>query len=134
MATDNNDKAVLHYPGGEYELDIIKATEGNDGVVLGKMLADTGLVTYDPGYVSTGSCESEITYIDGENGVLRHRGNSAQRHQPGNGQGGNLPDRHECTLIEQNSDEAVASRSGRLAWQHDRPNANTGLLPAFPKR
>ena len=74
MATDNNDKAVLHYPGGEYELDIIKATEGNDGVVLGKMLADTGLVTYDPGYVSTGSCESEITYIDGENGVLRHRG------------------------------------------------------------
>ncbi|GAB2503677.1 Citrate synthase 1 [Corynebacterium atrinae] len=74
MATDNNDKAVLHYPGGEFEMDIIKATEGNDGVVLGKMLADTGLVTFDPGYVSTGSCESEITYIDGENGVLRHRG------------------------------------------------------------
>ncbi|QGU03993.1 citrate synthase [Corynebacterium comes] len=74
MATDNKDKAVLHYPGGEYELDIIKATEGNDGVVLGKMLADTGLVTFDPGYVSTGSCESEITYIDGENGILRHRG------------------------------------------------------------
>ncbi|RNE48639.1 citrate synthase [Corynebacterium alimapuense] len=74
MATDNNGKAVLNYPGGEYELDIIKATEGNDGVVLGKMLADTGLVTYDPGYVSTGSCESAITYIDGENGILRHRG------------------------------------------------------------
>ncbi|RSZ61469.1 citrate synthase [Corynebacterium hylobatis] len=74
MATDNKDKAVLHYPGGEYELDIIKATEGNDGVVLGKMLADTGLVTFDPGYVSTGSCESAITYIDGENGILRHRG------------------------------------------------------------
>ena len=74
MATDNKDKAVLHYPGGEYELDIIKATEGNDGVVLGKMLADTGLVTFDPGYVSTGSCESQITYIDGENGILRHRG------------------------------------------------------------
>ncbi|AKK08160.1 citrate synthase [Corynebacterium testudinoris] len=74
MATDNNDKAVLHYPGGEFEMDIIKATEGNDGVVLGKMLADTGLVTFDPGYVSTGSCESEITYIDGDNGVLRHRG------------------------------------------------------------
>ncbi|HJD79453.1 MAG TPA: citrate (Si)-synthase, partial [Corynebacterium pollutisoli] len=55
-------------------MDIIKATEGNDGVVLGKMLADTGLVTYDPGYVSTGSCESAITYIDGDNGILRHRG------------------------------------------------------------
>ena len=55
-------------------MDIVKATEGNDGVVLGKMLADTGLVTYDPGYVSTGSCESAITYIDGGNGILRHRG------------------------------------------------------------
>lgn len=74
MATDNTEKAVLNYPGGEFEMDIIKATEGNDGVVLGKMLADTGLVTYDPGYVSTGSCESAITYIDGENGILRHRG------------------------------------------------------------
>ena len=38
VATENN-KAVLHYPGGEFELDIIKATEGNDGVVLGNMLA-----------------------------------------------------------------------------------------------
>ncbi|SMG33198.1 citrate synthase [Corynebacterium pollutisoli] len=74
MATDNTEKAVLNYPGGEFEMDIIKATEGNDGVVLGKMLADTGLVTYDPGYVSTGSCESAITYIDGDNGILRHRG------------------------------------------------------------
>ncbi len=74
MATDNTEKAVLNYPGGEFEMDIIKATEGNDGVVLGKMLADTGLVTSDPGYVSTGSCESAITYIDGDNGILRHRG------------------------------------------------------------
>jgi len=74
VATDNTEKAVLNYPGGEFEMDIIKATEGNDGVVLGKMLADTGLVTYDPGYVSTGSCESAITYIDGDNGILRHRG------------------------------------------------------------
>lgn len=74
MATDNTDKAVLNYPGGEFEMDIIKATEGNDGVVLGKLLADTGLVTFDPGYVSTGSCESAITYIDGDNGILRHRG------------------------------------------------------------
>lgn len=74
MASDNNEKAVLHYPGGEYEFDIIRATEGNDGIVLGKMLSETGLVTYDPGYVSTGSTESKITYIDGEEGILRYRG------------------------------------------------------------
>ncbi|MGJ4071148.1 citrate synthase [Corynebacterium macclintockiae] len=74
MATDNQDKAVLHYPGGEYEMDIVRATEGNDGVALGKMLAETGLTTLDPGYVNTGSTKSAITYIDGANGILRYRG------------------------------------------------------------
>ncbi|WP_220453751.1 citrate synthase [Corynebacterium diphtheriae] len=74
VATENKDKAVLHYPGGEYEMDIIHATEGNDGVVLDKLLSQTGMVTFDPGYVSTGSTESKITYIDGDNGTLRHRG------------------------------------------------------------
>ncbi|GAA4784078.1 citrate synthase [Corynebacterium canis] len=74
MATDNKDKAVLHYPGGEFEMDILKASEGNDGIALGKMLSETGLVTYDPGYVSTGSTESKITYIDGDKGILRYRG------------------------------------------------------------
>ena len=74
MATENKDKAVLHYPGGEYEMDIMRATEGNDGVVLGKLLGETGLVTFDPGYVSTGSTESKITYIDGAEGILRYRG------------------------------------------------------------
>ncbi|WP_257181279.1 citrate synthase [Corynebacterium cystitidis] len=74
MASEN-DKAVLHLPGGqEYEMDIMKATEGNGGVVLGNMLKETGLVTFDPGYVSTGSTESKITYIDGDEGILRHRG------------------------------------------------------------
>ncbi|MDN6440339.1 MAG: citrate (Si)-synthase, partial [Corynebacterium nuruki] len=74
MASDNQDKAVLHYPGGEYEMPIVEATEGNSGFALGKLLAETGLTTFDPGYVSTGSTKSEITYIDGENGVLRYRG------------------------------------------------------------
>ena len=72
--TANNEKAVLHYPGGEYEMDIIESTEGYSGVVLGSMLAETNLVAFDPGYVSTGSTESKITYIDGEQGILRHRG------------------------------------------------------------
>ena len=72
--TANNEKAVLHYPGGEYEMDIIRSTEGYSGVVLGNMLVETNLVSFDPGYVSTGSTESKITYIDGEQGILRHRG------------------------------------------------------------
>ena len=77
MATENN-KAVLHYPGGEFEMDIISATEGNDGIALGKMLSETGLVTYDPGYVSTGSTQSAITFIDGDKGILRYRGYSIE--------------------------------------------------------
>ena len=74
MATENSDKAVLHYPGGEYEMNIVKANEGNDGIDLGKMLAATGYTTLDYGYVNTGSVESEICYIDGGNGILRYRG------------------------------------------------------------
>lgn len=77
MATEN-DKAVLHYPGGEFEMDIVKATEGNDGIFLGKLLQETGLTTFDPGYTATGSTESKITYIDGGNGILRHRGYSIE--------------------------------------------------------
>ena len=74
MASDNDQKAVLHYPGGELDLPIQKATEGNDGISLGKLLAETGYVTLDPGYVNTGSTTSEITYIDGAEGILRYRG------------------------------------------------------------
>ena len=64
VATENN-KAVLHYPGGEFEMDIVKATEGNDGIAIGKLLAETGLTTFDPGYTATGSTTSAITYIAG---------------------------------------------------------------------
>ena len=74
MASDNKDKAVLHYPGGEYEMDIVHATEGNDGVYLGKMLAETGLTTLDTGYMNTAPTKSDITFIDGDKGILQYRG------------------------------------------------------------
>ena len=53
---------------------IAAATEGNDGVQLGKLLAETGLTTLDAGFVNTASCTSAITYIDGDAGILRYRG------------------------------------------------------------
>ncbi len=71
---ENNEKVVLQYPGGEYEMPIKEATEGQSGFELGNLLGETGLVTFDPGYVSTGSTESKITYIDGAEGILRYRG------------------------------------------------------------
>ncbi|WP_228783640.1 citrate synthase [Nocardia cyriacigeorgica] len=53
---------------------IAEASEGNDGIDLGKLLASTGYTTYDPGFVNTASTKSAITYIDGEAGILRYRG------------------------------------------------------------
>ena len=66
--------ATFSYPGGEIKLPIVKATEGSDGVGLGKFLADTGLTTFDGGFVNTASTKSAITYIDGDAGILRYRG------------------------------------------------------------
>ncbi|MDN5758707.1 MAG: citrate synthase, partial [Tomitella sp.] len=74
MSAGNDQKAVLSYPGGEQPLDVVRAAEGNDGIALGSLLADTGYVTLDAGFVNTASCSSSITYIDGGNGILRYRG------------------------------------------------------------
>ncbi|OZB47102.1 MAG: citrate (Si)-synthase [Cellulomonas sp. 14-74-6] len=60
--------------GQARDLPIVTATEGNDGIVVSSLLRDTGLVTVDPGFMNTASCESKITYIDGDAGILRYRG------------------------------------------------------------
>ncbi|NUS45700.1 MAG: citrate synthase [Mycobacteriaceae bacterium] len=65
---------ALSYPGGKYTMPLAKATEGNDGIELGKLLAATGYTTLDPGFVNTASTQSAITYIDGDKGILRYRG------------------------------------------------------------
>ncbi|MGB3699046.1 MAG: citrate synthase [Gordonia sp. (in: high G+C Gram-positive bacteria)] len=62
------------YPGGEIDLPILRATEGSDSVALGTFLAQTGLTTFDGGFVNTASTKSSITYIDGDAGILRYRG------------------------------------------------------------
>ncbi|WP_078062173.1 citrate synthase [Actinomyces provencensis] len=56
------------------ELPRVRATVGTDGVRIGKVMAQADVVTLDPGYTNTGSCESAITYIDGDAGILRYRG------------------------------------------------------------
>jgi citrate synthase len=60
--------------GRSWELPIIDGSEGPSVMDVRKFYADTQMFTYDPGFTSTGSCESKITYIDGEKGVLLHRG------------------------------------------------------------
>ncbi|AUG53033.1 citrate synthase [Thalassospira marina] len=60
--------------GKSYELPVLEGNIGPSVIDIRKLYADTGYFTYDPGFTSTGSCESTITYIDGDKGILRHRG------------------------------------------------------------
>ncbi|KDN23641.1 citrate synthase [Amycolatopsis rifamycinica] len=66
--------AKLTLPSGEHEFKIVHPVEGAPGIELGKLLAQTGYITYDPGFVNTGAASSAIAYIDGDAGILRYRG------------------------------------------------------------
>jgi citrate synthase len=65
---------VLHYPGGELPLERVPSTIGESGLDISHLLATTGDVTLDHGFVNTAACSSAITYIDGDKGILRYRG------------------------------------------------------------
>jgi len=66
--------ATFSVDGKELSFPRVEAVEGNDGVLIPNLLKDTGLVTLDPGFMNTANCESQITYIDGDAGILRYRG------------------------------------------------------------
>jgi citrate synthase len=67
--------ATFGTPDGDtLDLDVADVTEGAKGANISKLLAQTGMVTFDPGFANTASCTSEITYIDGDAGILRYRG------------------------------------------------------------
>src|SRR5579872_4194405 len=68
------ENATLTIGNESYNLDVIKGTTGPDVVDVRKLYDDAGVFTFDPGFTSTASCESKITYIDGDAGVLLHRG------------------------------------------------------------
>src|SRR5687768_12801447 len=65
---------ALRYPGGELPLPVVPASEGAEGIDTSKLLATTGQVALDIGFVNTAACTSAITYIDGDAGILRYRG------------------------------------------------------------
>ncbi len=74
MTDTASDAVTLEVGGVSQELPVVRATEGNDGIVVSSLLRTTGKVTVDPGFMNTASCESQITYIDGDEGILRYRG------------------------------------------------------------
>jgi len=74
-----SDKHVeLHVDGQVHQLPVIEGTEGERGIDISKLRAQTGLVTLDIGYKNTGSTTSAITFLDGEKGILRYRGYSIE--------------------------------------------------------
>ena len=70
----SGETATLRLPSGEHEFKVVHPVEGAPGIELGKLLSQTGYITYDPGFVNTGAAASAITYIDGDAGILRYRG------------------------------------------------------------
>src|SRR4051794_14362884 len=66
--------AKLSLDGKNYELPVVVGSEGEVGIDVLQLRAQSGAITLDPGYGNTGACESAITFIDGERGILRYRG------------------------------------------------------------
>ncbi|MGL5165339.1 MAG: citrate synthase [Afipia sp.] len=73
-AKTNTKKATLTVEGKTVDFPVLSGTVGPDVIDISKLYAQTGMFTYDPGFTSTGSCDSKITYIDGDAGVLLYRG------------------------------------------------------------
>ena len=69
-----NEFAELELDGKTYEFPIIRGTEGEKAIDIQKLRSQTGYITLDDGFANTGACESKITFIDGEKGILRYRG------------------------------------------------------------
>jgi citrate synthase len=67
-------KATLKYPDGNYEMPIVEGSYDERAVDIRRLRNDTGLITLDSGYMNTGATTSEITYINGEEGILLYRG------------------------------------------------------------
>jgi citrate synthase len=66
--------ATLTYGDVTVELPVLVGSEGEVGIDITSLEKNTGLLSFDPGYGNTGSCQSSITFVDGEKGILRHRG------------------------------------------------------------
>tara|TARA_B100001142_G_scaffold328927_1_gene390442 strand:- start:20287 stop:21570 length:1284 start_codon:yes stop_codon:yes gene_type:complete len=71
-------KAELHFEGKVYELPVVTGVENENAIDISKLRGTSGLITLDRGFKNTGSCQSSITFLDGERGILRYRGYSIE--------------------------------------------------------
>ncbi len=70
--------AILELDGKKYEFPVIQGSENEVAIDIDKLRSASGAITIDPGYKNSGSCKSEITFLDGEEGILRYRGYSIE--------------------------------------------------------
>ena len=76
--TDRN--ITLNSEGSDFSFPLLGGSVGPDVIDIRKLYGETGKFTYDPGFTSTASCQSAITYIDGDEGILLHRGSVSYTH------------------------------------------------------
>lgn len=74
MSSENEQKVTLTFPGGSADFPILPATDGDSAIDFSKLNQATGLNAYDMGFVNTANTKSAITFIDGDEGILRYRG------------------------------------------------------------
>lgn len=70
--------ATIEIEGKSFELPLVVGSENEIGIDIKKLRGQSGAITFDPGYKNTGACESAITFLNGEEGVLRYRGYSIE--------------------------------------------------------
>ena len=71
-------KATLNVNNNIHEIDLITGSENEIALDISKLRSDANLITLDAGFKNTGSCQSAITFLDGEKGILRYRGYSIE--------------------------------------------------------
>ena len=69
-----SETAKISIEGNEFELPVITGSEGEKAIDISKLRSMSGYITIDPGFKNTGATTSGITFLDGEKGILRHRG------------------------------------------------------------
>lgn len=73
-----SDSVKLTYQDKTFDFPLVEGSENEKGIDIKSLRAQTGLITYDPGYKNTGSCKSGVTFLNGEEGILRYRGYSIE--------------------------------------------------------
>ena len=125
-----NLKAKLELEGHTFDLPLIVGTEGEKAIDISKLRSETGYVTLDPAFVNTASCDSKITYLDGENGILRYRGYPIQE----------LAEKASFTEVafllihgELPSKKELDQFNSKIAKYSEQTATVKNMLPAFPK-